>query len=127
MLCTTDAATDPLPHHQALREQGWGDRIRPTFRPDAVVNLQAAGWREQIARLSEVSSVEIVDFASYIRALEDRRAFFKRMGATATDHAALTPYTARLEPPECETIFARAMHGPEIGRASCRERVSYSV
>src|SRR5215213_1057070 len=116
VLCTTDAATDPLAHHQALRnpdvrkgEQGWGDRIRPTFRPDAVVNLHAAGWRDQIARLSEVSGVEIADFASYIRALEDRRAFFKRMGATATDHAALTPYTAWLEPHECETIFARAL------------------
>jgi len=111
VLCTTDAATDPLPHHQALREQGWGERIRPTFRPDAVVNLQAAGWRDQIARLSEVSGVAIVDFASYIRALEARRAFFKHMGATATDHAALTPYTTRLGPHEVEMIFARAMHG----------------
>jgi glucuronate isomerase len=111
VLCTTDAATDPLAQHQALRDQGWGDRIRPTFRPDSVVNLQATGWREQIARLSEVSGVEIADFASYIRALEDRRAFFKRMGATATDHAALTPYTAWLGPHECETIFARALGG----------------
>ncbi|MDQ2996839.1 MAG: glucuronate isomerase, partial [Chloroflexota bacterium] len=118
VLCTTDAATDPLPHHQALRnpdvwkgEQGWSNRIRPTFRPDAVVNLQAVGWREQITRLSEVSGLEISDFASYIRALEDRRAFFKRMGATATDHAALTPYTTQLEAHECETIFLRALHG----------------
>jgi glucuronate isomerase len=109
VLCTTDAATDTLPHHQALREQGWGDRIRPTFRPDAVVNLQAAGWRDQVARLGEVSGIEIVDFASYIRALEERRAFFKRMGATATDHAALTPYTGRLEPHEADTIFQRAL------------------
>jgi glucuronate isomerase len=111
VLCTTDAATDSLPHHQALHDQGWGDRIRPTFRPDAVVNLQAAGWRDQIARLSEASGVEIVDLASYLRALEQRRAFFKRMGATATDHAALTPYTGRLEPREAEAIFARALRG----------------
>jgi glucuronate isomerase len=111
VLCTTDAATDPLAQHQALRDQGWDDRIRPTFRPDAVVNLQAAGWRDQIMRLSEVSGVEIVDFASYIRALEQRRAFFKHMGATATDHAALTPYTARLEPHDADSIFARALRG----------------
>src|SRR5215207_3678899 len=111
VLCTTDAATDPLAHHQALHEQGWADRIRPTFRPDAVVNLQAAGWRDQIARLSEVSGVEIVDVASYIRALEDRRAFFKQMGASAADHAALTPYTGRLERQEAEAIFARALRG----------------
>ncbi len=46
-----------------------------------------------------------------LRALEARRAFFKHMGATATDHAALTPYTTRLGPHEIEMIFARAMHG----------------
>jgi glucuronate isomerase len=111
VLCTTDPATDTLPRHQALREQGWGDRIRPTFRPDAVVNLLAAGWSDQITRLGEVSGVEITDFASYIRALEQRRAFFKRMGATATDHAALTPYTGRLETHEANAIFARALRG----------------
>jgi len=111
VLCTTDAATDPLAHHQALHQQGWADRIRPTFRPDAVVNLHAAGWSDQLARLSAVSGVDIVDLASYIRALEDRRAFFKRMGATATDHAALTPYTPRLGQREAEAIFSRAMHG----------------
>jgi glucuronate isomerase len=111
VLCTTDTATDALPHHQALRDQNWGDRIRPTFRTDTVVNLQAAGWREQVARLGQVSGVEIVDFDSYIRALEQRRAFFKQMGAIATDHAALTPYTGRLETNEAASIFARALRG----------------
>ena len=70
--------------------------IRPTFRPDAVVNLRARPGAQQIAALSEVSGIDIVDYASYIRALEQRRAFFKQLGALATDHAALTPYTARL-------------------------------
>jgi glucuronate isomerase len=111
VLSTTDAATDRLEYHQALREQGWADRIRPTFRPDAVVNMQAASWRDQVARLGEVAGIDIVDFKSYIRALEQRRAFFKSMGATATDHAALTPYTAWLTSGEVETIFAAALRG----------------
>ena len=33
VLCTTDAATDPLLHHQAIRDSGWSGDIRPTFRP----------------------------------------------------------------------------------------------
>jgi glucuronate isomerase len=111
VLCTTDAATDTLAHHQALRDQGWGVKIRPTFRPDAVVNLQATGWNDQIARLAEVAGIDVVDFKSYIRALEQRRAFFKSMGATATDHAALTPYTAWLAAEEAEAIFARGLRG----------------
>lgn len=111
VLCTTDAATDPLAHHQAIRQSGWAGRILPTFRPDAVVNLGTPGWAGNIAALGEVSGIEVNSYTTYIQALENRRAFFKEMGATATDHAALTPYTAELSPQEADVIFQRALRG----------------
>lgn len=110
VLCTTDAATDTLSHHKALRAEGFG-AVRPTFRPDAVVNLDTAGWRGHIEQLSAVSGVAVVDYASFIRALEERRAFFREQGAVATDHSALTPHTERLSDAEAEAIFARALRG----------------
>ncbi|HJZ48073.1 MAG TPA: glucuronate isomerase [Roseiflexaceae bacterium] len=108
LLSTTDAATDTLEQHRRLHADGLR-HIRPTFRPDAVVNIGASGWSGQIAALGEASSIEVVDYASYIRALEQRRAVFKELGALATDHAALTPYTARLSDGEATAIFARAL------------------
>ncbi len=111
VLCTTDAATDTLGHHQAIRQSGWGGRVLPTFRPDGVVNFDAPNWRANIGKLSEVSNIDVVDYKSYIRALEQRRAYFKSMGATATDHAALTPATVELTPVEAETTFQRALKG----------------
>ena len=111
LLCTTDAATDPLVHHRQLHAAGLSD-IRPTFRPDAVVNLGHPKWPAQIAALSAASGVDVVDYPTFIRALEERRAFFKQMGALATDHAVLTPYTARLSTGESHAIFARALRGP---------------
>lgn len=111
VLTTTDAATDTLEHHRAIRESGWQGDIRPTFRPDAVVNIDAEGWRENIALLSQVSGVDVHDYASYIRALEQRRSFFKEMGAAATDHAAVSAYTERLSPYEADVIFQRALAG----------------
>jgi len=119
-LATTDAATDTLEHHQAIRDSGWGGRVIPTFRPDAVVNIDAAGWRENIAKLSDVSGSDIRDFATYIRALEGRRAFFKSMGATATDHAALTAYTEALSATEAEAIFERALKGEASAKDAAR-------
>jgi glucuronate isomerase len=110
LLCTTDAATDRLDHHRRLHEDGLR-HIRPTFRPDAVVNIAAPGWTRQIAALGEVSGVDVVDYASYIRALEERRTAFRRLGALATDHAALTPHSARLSDHEAGAIFDRALHG----------------
>jgi glucuronate isomerase len=111
VLCTTDAATDPLDHHRAIRESGWPARIVPTFRPDGVVNLDAPGWRENIDALSQVSQIEVSGYPAFIQALENRRAYFKTMGATATDHAVLTPYTEDLSAREAEAIFQRALRG----------------
>jgi glucuronate isomerase len=110
-LCTTDAATDTLEYHQQIRDSGWGGVVRPTFRPDAAINVLQPGWRNEIERLGEMTGKEIVDYASYIAALEARRAFFKSMGATATDHAVLTPRTGRLPPHELEGLFHRALAG----------------
>jgi len=110
VLCTTDAATDPLDHHRAIRESGW-EAILPTFRPDAVINIDTPNWRENIEALSELTGIEITGYRAFIQALENRRAYFKSMGATATDHAALTAYTEELSLQEAEAIFQRALRG----------------
>ncbi len=120
VLCTTDAATDTLEHHSALREEGWGEKVRPTFRPDAVTGISTPGWRENLDRLSEVSGVEILDYRSFVEALEERRAFFKEMGAIATDHSATTPHTERLPEGEARAIFARALGGEATGEDAAR-------
>lgn len=111
VLCTTDAATDTLDHHQAIRDSGWPGNIRPTFRPDGVVNLDAPGWLAAINRLSEVSGITVASYPAFIQALEQRRSFFKAMGAAATDHAALIPYTGRLSDGEANMIFNAALRG----------------
>jgi len=120
VLCTTDAATDPLDHHRAIRESGWAGCVRPTFRPDAVVNLDAEGWRANIDRLSAISGIEVTGYAAFIRALEDRRAFFKAMGARATDHAALTAQTGPLSEREADAIFGRALRGEASAEDAAR-------
>lgn len=109
-LATTDAATATLTDHQRIRDSDWSGRIVPTFRPDAVINIQP-GYAEQIQLLSQVSGITVTDYHSYIEALQQRRRFFKQMGATATDHAAATAYTERLSERAADAIFQRALHG----------------
>jgi len=59
VLCTTDAASDALAWHQAIRDSGWPGVVRPTFRPDAVVNLDTAGWRSHLDALGRSVGREI--------------------------------------------------------------------
>jgi len=111
VLCTTDAATDPLTYHQAIRQSGWDGNIRPTFRPDAVINLLTPGWSENIKALSQGSGTSVDSYKKFIQSLENRRSFFKSMGATATDHAAESAHTEELGLSEAEAVFQRAMKG----------------
>jgi glucuronate isomerase len=108
VLATTDKATDSLSHHRAIRESGWGARVVPTFRPDALFRISSALWRDELAELSKASGRTIDNVASFIGALAERRLYFKSLGGTATDHAVIEPYTTRLAPPELDAIFARA-------------------
>jgi glucuronate isomerase len=111
VLCTTDTATDRLIPHQAIRASGWQGDIRPTFRPDAVVNLLTPGWPGNIDALSEVSGITVHSYLTLVQALEQQRAFFKSMGATAADHGAQSAYTAELSLSEADAIFQRALRG----------------
>ena len=111
VMTTTDAATDSLTHHQAIRESGWDGHIRPTFRPDAVINLLTPGWSGNIKELSRVSGITVDSYRTFIRALEDRRAFFKSMGAVATDHASESALTEEMSPSEADALFQRALKG----------------
>jgi glucuronate isomerase len=110
-LSTTDAADSSLAEHRVLTESQPRIRIRPTFRPDAVVALDAAGWREALSRLGAAAEREIGDYALFLDALAERRAAFKALGATATDHAATSADTTRLAEGEAAAIFALALAG----------------
>jgi glucuronate isomerase len=73
--------------------------------------MDAPGWRQNIEALSAASGIEVNSYRALIAALENRRAFFKQMGATATDHAALTAYTGELSRPRPRRSFRRALKG----------------
>ncbi len=120
VMSTTDFATDPLVHHRAIRDSGWKGRILPCFRPDAVMNIDSPNWRRNIDRLGEVSGREVTSCKTLIQALEDRRAFFKGLGATSTDHAAMIAYTGEMSDAEAESVFQRAMSGQATAEDATR-------
>ncbi len=108
VLATTDAASDMLEHHSAIRESGWPggrSRVIPTFRPDALFRIASPGWAKALDALGRVDGEPVRDYLGFVRALADRRTYFKSLGATATDHAVLEPFTAALPGEEAERLF----------------------
>ena len=111
VLTTTDAASDALSYHRAIRESTWTGVVNPTFRPDAALQIAAPTWKSEIAALERASDAAIDTYHGYISALEKRRAYFAAMGATSTDHAVVEPYTERLSQPDADRLFQRAWRG----------------
>jgi glucuronate isomerase len=111
VLSTTDGASDSLIQHKTIRESGWKGRVVPCLRPDAAVNLHMKSWKPEIEKLEKVTSIQINSFKNFIKALEQRRVFFKQMGATSTDQGILSPYTHELSGSEVEKIFQCALLG----------------
>ena len=107
VLATTDAATDALEHHRAIRDSGWKGRVIPTFRPDALFRITDSDWPAAVDRLGGGAH----DYSGFVAALADRRLYFKSLGATATDHAVLAPYTAALSQDAAERLFRLALDG----------------
>lgn len=111
VLSTTDSPVDSLEHHRVIRESGWKGRIVPAFRPDNVTDFMHKGWRKNIDKLSDISGEDCTHYKGFIRALEQRRAFFNDMGATSTDQGVLTPFTTELTTAEAEKLFEKAIAG----------------
>lgn len=111
VLATTDAASDGLEHHRAIRSSGWNARVIPTFRPDAVFRIAARGWRAELAALARACDAPLDTCDGFVHALEQRRAYFRNLGATATDHGVLEPFTESLTANEAERVFQLARSG----------------
>ncbi|GAC1425585.1 MAG: glucuronate isomerase [Acidobacteriaceae bacterium] len=111
VLATTDAAFDTLEYHQATRNSGWKGRVLPTFRPDAVIDAEYSGFKENLEKLAAVAREDVSTWKGYLNALRKRRAFFKQNGATATDHGHLTAQTADLPLAEAERLYGRIYTG----------------
>jgi len=111
VISTTDGASDSLEYHKQIMDSGWGGKVIPSFRPDAVVNILAANWKDEINKLSSASGIDVNNYKNFIAAIENRREFFKQMGAVATDQGILTPFTHQLTDEETDAIFQRALNG----------------
>jgi glucuronate isomerase len=113
-IATTESPLDTLPHHAKMKAEGWsgpGGRVVTAYRPDPVVDPEFTGFRENVARFGELTSEDTTTWSGYLRAHRNRRAYFKTMGATSTDHGHPTALTADLSPSDASALYQKALAG----------------
>jgi len=111
VLATTDSPLDSLADHLAIRNSAWRGRVLPTFRPDSVVDPDFAGFRENIAKLGDLTGEDASNWSGYLAAMRSTRTRFKQLGCTATDHGHPTARTANLSNDEAAALFEKILAG----------------
>lgn len=109
VLATTDSALDDLHNHKAVADSDWSGRVIPTFRPDGVLDPGDPDFSKNLSALSRITDTDISTFNGYLSALRARRAVFRDMGATATDHAVEVIRTEWLGDPDA--LWVRVQNG----------------
>jgi len=110
-IATTENSLDLLKDHKAIAASGWNGRVITTFRPDEVTDPDHMLFAEAVTKIGELSGEDTASWKGFLRAIENRRAFFREHGATATDHGHATAQTANLSPAGAETLFAKVIAG----------------
>ena len=118
VISTTDAATSDLQHHAKLAADGLGERVFPTFRPDAVAYLDRPTWRADIAELAKISGDRHHDVRrlSGCTAFPPRRASSKLAPAPPTT-ATYSPIRLRWRQRAAGELYARVLDGAEPSQA----------
>src|SRR3569833_77031 len=111
VIATTEHSGDGLKHHEALASSGWKGRVITTLRPDEITDPDHDQFAASIHRIGELSGEDTGSWKGYLRAIENRRTFFRTHGATATDHGHPTVQTADLSAGDAEELFARVISG----------------
>lgn len=117
LLCTTDDPVDDLRWHKVIKEdESFDVQVLPAWRPDKAMNLEKPEYLDYIAKLSEVSGVEIKTFADLKEALVKRMEFFDSMGCSVSDHGINYVAYVPASDEEIESIFADRMAGKDVSR-----------
>ena len=107
VLTTTESPLDTLEHHAAISKADWKGRVLTAYRPDPVVDPEFEGFVRNLELLGELTGEDTGTWDGYLAAHRARRAFFKKHGATSTDHGHPTPLTADLAAADAQALFDR--------------------
>jgi len=111
VIATTESPLDDLRWHRMIRESGWDGRVVTAYRPDSVVDPEFAGFAQNVEQLGALTGETATDWQGYLRAHRIRRAYFRELGATSTDHGHATARTENLSQTDAAALFDRALRG----------------
>ena len=112
-VCTTDDPADSLEFHKQIKDNPFGVKVLPTWRPDKALAIEnPEQYREYICSLAAAAGMEINNYQDLLDALKKRQDFFEEMGCRISDHGLDTFYAEDFEMEEIDRIFRSFLSYP---------------
>jgi glucuronate isomerase len=109
-IATTEGALDTLADHDVIARD-WPGHVVTTYRPDDVIDADKEEFAANVEQFGALTGQNAATWAGYLNAHQERRAFFRAHGATATDHGHPTAQTADLSAAEGQALLDRLLRG----------------
>ena len=113
-LCTTDEPLDSLEWHKKIAADWKNCKVRPSFRPDFVINAESAAFPEYISRLQQTDGTKFKSISDMISALSRRMDYFKANGSVVSDHSLENDFYLPASYDDANYIFEKAWLGKKL-------------
>ncbi|MCW9706571.1 glucuronate isomerase [Fodinibius salsisoli] len=117
-ICTTDDPVDSLEHHKKIKEDPFGTKVIPAFRPDKAYSFDdVQGYNTYLDKLEEVSDISINNLEDLLSALEARIDYFHTQGCRLADHGVEKIYYAEATTEELSNAFDQVRGGDNLSKS----------
>jgi len=110
-MCSTDDPADTLSDHNELNAKLSRFFVRPTWRPDKIMNIFAHDWIDSIKKLEKRFATEINSVYELMDVLRKSHDYFAEHGCIASDHGVEVPPTGTGNEDQADKIFKMAKSG----------------
>lgn len=123
---TTDDPADCLEHHLALQAEGFGTKLAPTFRPDALLRIdQPEFFNRYVERLGAAADTDVTTLAGLESALRRRHDDFHAAGGRLSDHGLPQAPADFCTDAGAAAVYDRARSGQTVSPQEQRQFASW--
>ncbi|MBO5763455.1 MAG: glucuronate isomerase [Lentisphaeria bacterium] len=114
VMCSTDDPADLLDRHDQVNALAGRTLVRPTWRPDKVMNIDAPGWTEYLEKLGARFQRKLTTYSDLVDVLRLSHDYFHEHGCRASDHGVSVPPSIAARREEAEQLFRRGKDGEKL-------------
>ena len=116
-MCSTDDPCDTLEYHREVNAVWGATLVRPTWRPDAAMNIAAPAWRDYMKRVSDRFGMKLDTLDDLFAALRQSHDFFAANNCVVSDHGVELIPGATADRDAAAATFRKALEGKELSSA----------